>query len=113
MKNQSKWLKMSLIIGAYVLASLFAVAFKPANVETGLHWFEYDQTSQSIGSYIGTTTAELIAAGCPNESAPVTCALGFDDDDVDLSNPGSPELIPEAADDPIGESEDSRMRSNP
>lgn len=113
MKKSFKWFKMNLIIGAYVLASFFAVAFKPANVDTGLHWFEYDESTETIGEYIGTSSAELSAAGCPSVDDPTICALGFDEENVDLSDPENPDLTPEAKADPMDTSEEERYRTTP
>ena len=106
-----KRFRLNLVNGAYALALLAAFAFKPANVDTGLHWFEYD--GLNIGAYIGTSTQELETAGCPEEEEiSDICALGFDASDVNFTGM-NPVLTGVAADDPEGENEDERYKPEP
>ncbi|MFC7523142.1 hypothetical protein ACFQRK_04270 [Parapedobacter sp. GCM10030251] len=109
-----KRFKLNLVHGAYALALLAAFAFKPANDDTGLHWFAYDDQNATLGAYIGTTTEELQAEGCedPNEDDRM-CALGYDPSDVDFSNPSNPQPIIGTGQTAESVSEDQRYKPEP
>lgn len=105
-----KRFKLNLVHGAYALALLATFAFKPANVDTGLHWFGYDDDTGEVGTYIGTTTGDLEAHSCMDTDEAVICALGFSPGA--LINPSAPipELIQAAIDDPLDYNSDERTR---
>jgi hypothetical protein len=69
--------------------SAFTIASENSGKKTDLHWFEYNESTGALGTYLGEGDRSAFTSTPCNKTSGVECRRGYADQD--LQNPAMPQ----------------------